>query len=422
MERQRQQRRHYVEEAERFFRPEFFNRIDRVVVFDPLDEATVRQIARRELGRLLMREGVVRRRLLVEADDEAIDALAAAGFHPRYGARPLQRELERAVIQPLAALIVERRPGPGALARIGLRDGRVSVELAAVVEPLPTRSPGGRRAAPADGTFAKAVRAVADFVSRLDSEEATPAVAQLRGELSDEVARTNDPAFWDDPDGARATLSRIYVLEHVLDELGALRRRADGLTELARQVAARRQRHRLRDVWSALGEMDDELAVRRLELAGVAAAGDGGEAVVRVVPVGDGAEGWAAELLAMYCAWANRTAREATRLDGGAIAARIDGPSTFDLLEGESGLHRRVLPDRSVVLARVVVAPASGAAAAADDDAGTVVRVYEEGRRRVVRDPRTGARETHLNAVIGEGRIDAFLLAWLRSRSEASSG
>src|SRR5262249_60976330 len=87
----------------------------------PADGATGRQVARRELGRLLMREGVVRRRLLVEVDEDAIDVLAAAGFHPRYGARPLQRELERAVIQPLAALIVEQRPGPGALARVCLR-------------------------------------------------------------------------------------------------------------------------------------------------------------------------------------------------------------------------------------------------------------------------------------------------------------
>jgi ATP-dependent Clp protease ATP-binding subunit ClpA len=415
-------RRHYVDEAESFFRPEFFNRIDRVVVFDPLDEATVRQIARRELGRLLMREGVVRRRLLVEVDEDAIDALAAAGFHPRYGARPLQRELERAVIQPLAALIVEQRPGPGAIARICLRDGRVTVELAAVVEAPPGQPARQAQPASPDGTFAKAVRAAADLVARLESEEATPAVAQARAELSEEIERTHDPAFWDDADRARATLARIYRLELVLDGFDALRRRADGLAELARQAAARRQRARLREVWSALAEMEDDLAVRRLELAGAVAAGDGGEAIVRVVPLGDGADAWAAELLEMYCAWAGRTAREATRLDGGAIAARIDGPSTFDLLAGESGLHRRVLPDRSALLARVVVAPASGSAAVVEDDAGTVVRVYEEGRRRVVRDPRTGTRETHLNAVLGEGRIDAFLLAWLRAAQGSASG
>jgi hypothetical protein len=319
------------------------------------------------------------------------------------------------VIQPLAALIVERRPGPGALARICLRD-------AAVVEASP--GPPARPAQPAspDGTFAKAVRAVADLVARLDSEDATPAVGRARAELSAEIERTHDPAFWDDADRARATLSRIYRLELVLDGLDALRRRAEGLAELARQAAARRQRRRLREVWSALTEIEDDLAVRRLELAGAVAAGDGGEAIGRVVPLGDGADGWAAELLDMYCAWAGRTAREATRLDGGAISARIDGPSTFDLLAGESGLHRRVLPDRSAVLARVVVAPASGSAAVGEDDAGTVVRVYEEGRRRVVRDPRTGTRETHLNAVLGEGRIDAFLLGWLRAAPESPSG
>ncbi|HZW73088.1 MAG TPA: AAA family ATPase, partial [Caldimonas sp.] len=81
----------YIAEAERFFRPEFFNRIDRVVVFHALSQQTVRQIARRELNRLLVREGIVRRRLLVELDDSVIAIVAESGFHPRYGARPLQR-------------------------------------------------------------------------------------------------------------------------------------------------------------------------------------------------------------------------------------------------------------------------------------------------------------------------------------------
>ena len=52
--------------------------------------------------------------------------------------------------------------------------------------------------------------------------------------------------------------------------------------------------------------------------------------------------------------------------------------------------------------------------ASGDGDAGVVVRVYEEGKRRGVRDPRTGVRESHLVQVLDEGRIDAFLLAVLR--------
>jgi ATP-dependent Clp protease ATP-binding subunit ClpA len=415
-----QLRRHYVEQAEKFFRPEFFNRIDQIVVFQPLEEAVVRQIARRELGRLLMREGVVRRRLLVEVDDAVIDVLAREGFHPQYGARPLQRELERAVIQPLARLIVERNPAPGEVARIHLRAGEIAIDLQKVDEavgPAPTARPRVERD---EGTFAKALRAALDFEAHLESEGEAPIVNGLREERSSLVVETHAPDFWDDPDRAKQTLARVYQLEHVLDRFDSLARRAGGLSELARQVAQTRSRARLREVWAALAEMEDGLAASRLELAG-AAAGDGKGAVVRVVPVGDDADDWASALLGMYCAWAERTARDVTRTGAGRMA-QIDGPSTFDLLAGEEGLHRRVGPDRGSCLARVLVESTdeqpNGDAA---PESNTVVRVYEDGRRRVVRDPRTGARQSHLNAVLVEGRIDPFLLAWLRRQRDQAA-
>ena len=75
-------RRHFVEQAEKFFRPEFFNRIDRVLAFRSLDPEIVRRIARRELGRLLMREGITRRRLLVEIDDAVVDGPGRARLPP----------------------------------------------------------------------------------------------------------------------------------------------------------------------------------------------------------------------------------------------------------------------------------------------------------------------------------------------------
>ena len=105
-------RAHFTKQAEQFFRPEFFNRIDRIVAFRPLTLDAMRLITRRELGKLLMREGIVRRNLLVEIDDSVIEQLLAQGFHPLYGARPLQREIERMVILPLARLLVQRGAGP----------------------------------------------------------------------------------------------------------------------------------------------------------------------------------------------------------------------------------------------------------------------------------------------------------------------
>ena len=98
----------------------------------------------------------------------------------------------------------------------------------------------------------------------------------------------------------------------------------------------------------------------------------------------------------------------------------IGGPATLDLLFHETGLHRHVRPDGSEELARVVVEAHGAAQAAPNADPGAVVRVYEEGKRRVVRDPRTGARESHVVRVLEEGRIDAFLIAAL-SRPASSA-
>jgi ATP-dependent Clp protease ATP-binding subunit ClpA len=86
-------RRHYVEEAEGFFRPEFFNRLDRVVAFRALDEPTVRRIARRELGRrqsatacATLRSAEVSKRSTVSGP--CCDA--AAGAEPQLPPRPCQ--------------------------------------------------------------------------------------------------------------------------------------------------------------------------------------------------------------------------------------------------------------------------------------------------------------------------------------------
>ncbi len=260
------------------------------------------------------------------------------------------------------------------------------------------------------GHVARAVRAGEELAALLESENAAPAVEELRAEHSRLVASTHDPGFWDESDEARRTLSRLYRTELVLDRFDNLRRRAEGLVGFARDAAALRSRPRLREVWEALDEMDDGLAATRLELAGAVFDASHGLAVVRVVPIGEESGEWADELVAMYAAWAGRTGRELERVAERTI--RIEGLSTFDLLRAEAGIHRRTCAGREPELARVIVLDG-----VTDDDggeAGFVVRVYEDGKRRGVRDPRTGVRRSHLIAVLAEGRIDEFLLAGLR--------
>jgi ATP-dependent Clp protease ATP-binding subunit ClpC len=89
-----------------FFRPEFFNRIDHIVEFKPLGRSTIEQITRLELGGLAKREGFIDRKLSLEFGEGLVRRMAATGFDPVYGARPLQRAIEEGVVMPLARLLV----------------------------------------------------------------------------------------------------------------------------------------------------------------------------------------------------------------------------------------------------------------------------------------------------------------------------
>ena len=94
------------------FRPEFINRIDEVVVFDPLAREQIAGIASIQLGRL--RQRLAERDLSLELSDEAMDRLVAVGYDPVYGARPLKRAIQRWIENPLAQQILAGAFEPGA--------------------------------------------------------------------------------------------------------------------------------------------------------------------------------------------------------------------------------------------------------------------------------------------------------------------
>ena len=94
------------------FRPEFINRIDEVVIFEPLARDQIAGIAQIQLGRL--RQRLAERELSLELSDEALDKLIAVGYDPVYGARPLKRAVQRWIENPLAQLILSGGFIPGA--------------------------------------------------------------------------------------------------------------------------------------------------------------------------------------------------------------------------------------------------------------------------------------------------------------------
>jgi ATP-dependent Clp protease ATP-binding subunit ClpB len=103
------------------FRPELINRIDDIVVFHPLGRKDVHRIAAIQLRYL--RDRLATRDLGLEFTDKALDKLAAAGFDPVYGARPLKRAIQNTIENPLAQEILAGKFSPGTVIVVDEKNG-----------------------------------------------------------------------------------------------------------------------------------------------------------------------------------------------------------------------------------------------------------------------------------------------------------
>jgi ATP-dependent Clp protease ATP-binding subunit ClpB len=122
------------EEAMReVFRPEFLNRIDEIVVFEPLTREQIADIVELQLARL--RDRLAERGLSLELTDTAKEHLAEAGWDPTYGARPLKRAIQRLVENPLALQLLEGDFAEGDTIRVDAKDGELVFEKAPAAEP-----------------------------------------------------------------------------------------------------------------------------------------------------------------------------------------------------------------------------------------------------------------------------------------------
>ena len=111
-------------EVKTYFRPEFINRIDEVVVFHSLDQKHIASIARIQLAYLEKR--LARLDMHLEVSDEALAQLASAGFDPVFGARPLKRAIQEHIENPLAKRILEGQFAAKDTIRVGVEGGRIA--------------------------------------------------------------------------------------------------------------------------------------------------------------------------------------------------------------------------------------------------------------------------------------------------------
>ena len=112
-------------ELRQTFRPELLNRIDDIIVFRPLSEEDIREVARRMLKTVSARMAAMG--IHLDASDEAVAELAKEGFDPKYGARPLRRAIQSKVEDAVAEKMLDGTLKEGDTARLTVEDDRLCV-------------------------------------------------------------------------------------------------------------------------------------------------------------------------------------------------------------------------------------------------------------------------------------------------------
>ncbi|MBQ3314681.1 MAG: hypothetical protein IJG70_01820 [Kiritimatiellae bacterium] len=107
------------------FRPEFLNRLDEVLEFDPLTRDQIAAIVKLQLKDLSRR--LADQEFTLEVDDAAMEVLVRDGYDPVYGARPVKRAIQRDLENPIAKLVVAGKYLPGATIKVTAKDGQIVI-------------------------------------------------------------------------------------------------------------------------------------------------------------------------------------------------------------------------------------------------------------------------------------------------------
>lgn len=117
-----------MEDLKKTFKPEFLNRIDEIIVFNRLEKDDIKEIAKRMLKTLTKR--LAEMDIKLSFTDEAISAIADAGFDNVYGARPLRRAIQQKIEDPLSELMLEKKVASGGSYVADFKDGKFTFDSA----------------------------------------------------------------------------------------------------------------------------------------------------------------------------------------------------------------------------------------------------------------------------------------------------
>lgn len=117
----------YMNEVKKYFKPEFINRIDEIVVFNALNDDMLGKIAHKFMRELTQR--LAHKDITLQVSDAVYRAIATQGVDPLYGARPMKRYIQRNIETLIARRMIEGNAGKDDTIRVDVRDGEYTVEI-----------------------------------------------------------------------------------------------------------------------------------------------------------------------------------------------------------------------------------------------------------------------------------------------------
>lgn len=115
-----------MSELSKYFKPEFINRVDDIIVFHPLSKDNIRQVARLLLGGFSKRLADIP--VTVSFDESAIDAAVEGGFDAGFGARPMKRAIQKLIENPVAESIIKGETKPNSSIEISFKNGKIDIK------------------------------------------------------------------------------------------------------------------------------------------------------------------------------------------------------------------------------------------------------------------------------------------------------
>lgn len=116
-----------MESLKEFFRPEFLNRVDDIVIFDILSKEAIRDIVEIQVKQVIDR--LEAKEITLELTPEVIDYLAKEGYSPQYGARPLKRLIQNKILTPVASQIISKGISRGGTIAVTMKDGQFVFDI-----------------------------------------------------------------------------------------------------------------------------------------------------------------------------------------------------------------------------------------------------------------------------------------------------